>query len=148
MSGSTELLALRLALIALVLVFVLAIALTLRSGLTPSRSPVAAPAPRREGWRLVVLAPGETGLAPGTEILVAGNMTIGRDLDAGVVLGDPSVSSRHAAIERVQGGWRIKDLGSTNGTSANGRPVGPAGVLLKGGERIALGAVVLRLAGP
>ncbi len=148
MTGSTELLVLRLALIALVFVFVLAIALTLRSSLAPARPTSAASPARRPSWRLIVVAPGDTGLAPGTEITVAGSMTIGRDPDAGVVLGDPSVSGRHARIERVQGGWQLTDLGSTNGTSANGRPVGPAGVLLRGGERITLGAVVLRLAGP
>ncbi len=95
-----------------------------------------------------MVAPGDTGLPPGAEFAVAGSMTIGRDMSAGIVLGDPSVSIRHAAIERVQGGWRLSDLGSTNGTSANGRRVGPGGVLLKGGEKIVLGAVVLRLAGP
>lgn len=145
-----ELLILRLALIAVVFVFIAAVAITLRSGLAPARAAVPSPAaPRRQrGWRLVVVGPGDTGLAPGTEFSVAGSMTIGRDMGAGIVLGDPSVSGRHAAIERVQGGWRLTDLGSTNGTSASGRRVGPGGLILKGGEKIVLGAVVLRLAGP
>lgn len=144
-----ELLLLRLALIAVIFGFVAAVAVGLRSGLAPVRAAAPSPsAPRRRGWRLVVLAPGDTGLAPGVEFVVAGRMTIGRDMAAGIVLGDPSVSGRHAAIERVQGGWRLTDLGSTNGTSASGRPVGPGGVVLTGGEKIVLGAVVLRLTGP
>ena len=75
-------------------------------------------------------------------------MTIGRDGEAGILIAESSVSSRHATIERVQGGWKLTDLGSTNGTTANGRPVGQGGVLLRGGERVGLGAVVLRLAPP
>lgn len=145
-----ELLVLRLGLIVAIFAFVAAVAVALRSGLVPARA--AAPssaAPRRQrGWRLVVVAPGDTGLVPGAEFSVAGSMTIGRDMSAGIVLADPSVSSRHAAIERVQGGWRLTDLGSTNGTSVGGRPLGPGGGILKGGEKIGLGAVVLRLAGP
>ncbi len=149
MSGETELLLLRLGLIAVIFAFVGAVALVLRTGLAPAQAPAGRAVPARgRGWRLVVVAPGDTGLAPGVEFSVAGTMTIGRDLGAGIVLGDSSVSGRHAAIERVQGGWRLTDLGSTNGTSAGGRPVGPGGVVLKGGEKIVLGAVVLRLAGP
>jgi len=145
-----ELLVLRLALIVVIFAFVAAVAVALRSGLAPVRAAVpspAAPRPQR-GWRLVVVGPGDTGLAPGVEFAVAGHMTIGRDMSAGIVLGDPSVSGHHAAIERVQGGWRLTDLGSTNGTSVGGRPIGPGGAVLKGGEKISLGAVVLRLAGP
>jgi hypothetical protein len=144
-----ELLLLRLALIVVIFAFVAIVAVALRSGLAPIAAAPSSAAPgRQRGWRLVVVAPGDTGLAPGVEFAVAGTMTIGRDMSAGIVLGDPSVSSHHAAIERVQGGWRLTDLGSTNGTSVGGRPIGPSGALLKGGEKISLGAVVLRLAGP
>jgi pSer/pThr/pTyr-binding forkhead associated (FHA) protein len=149
MNGETELLLLRLGLIAVIFVFVAAVAIALRGALSPAGRPARVPtAVQGRGWRLVVVAPGETGLAPGVEFSVAGTMTIGRDMGAGIVLGDPSVSGRHAAIERVQGGWRLTDLGSTNGTSASGRPVGPGGVVLRGGEKIVLGSVVLRLTGP
>ncbi len=142
-----ELLVLRLALIAVVFVFALAVALSLQRGLVAPRAAAAVPARARQ-WRLVVVSPGETGMAVGLEFPVAGSMTIGRDPDSGIVLGDPSVSARHAVLERVQGGWRLTDTGSTNGTRVEGRPVGPGGALLRGSERIALGAVVLRLAAP
>jgi hypothetical protein len=141
-SGSVELLVLRLALIAIVFAFVFAAALSMRAGLRPAAvvrtvRPVIGP-------RFVVIAPGETGLRAGAEIPVAGEMSLGRDSTNGIVLGDPSVSSVHANLERVRNGWRLTDHGSTNGTMLNGKRVDGRGVVLKGGERVALGTVVLR----
>ena len=44
--------------------------------------------------------------------------------------GDPSVSRRHAAVDRVEGRWWIRDLESRNGILLNGTPVpGPGGPL-------------------
>lgn len=149
MSGSTELLLLRLAMLALILGFAWVVTLSLRQSWIPRSANVAERrSPSARGWRLVVVAPGDSGLAAGMEFGLAGSMTIGRDGEAGILIAESSVSSRHAAIERVQGGWKLSDLGSTNGTTANGRPVGPGGVLLRGGERIGLGTVVVRLAAP
>src|SRR5438874_2241281 len=37
-----------------------------------------------------------------------------------VVLDDSSVSRRHAEIRSTPNGWRVRDLGSTNGTFLNG----------------------------
>ena len=149
MSGSNELLLLRLALIGIIFLFVLIAARTMRSGVR-STMVAARPrqaAPRLAGMRLVVTSPGETGLAPGAEFAVAGTMTLGRDADNGIVLGDASISNQHARMERVRDGWRIVDLGSTNGTFVNGRGVGGGGVVLRGGEQISLGAVTLRFGG-
>lgn len=149
MSGSNELLLLRLALIGIIFLFVLIAARTMRSGvrstMVPARPRQAAP--RLAGMRLVVTSPGETGLAPGAEFAVAGTMTLGRDADNGIVLGDASISNQHARMERVRDGWRIVDLGSTNGTFVNGRGVDGGGVVLRGGEQISLGAVTLRFGG-
>ena len=150
MSGSTELLLVRIAMLALILAFAWVVSLSLRRSWEPRA--VNAPERRRaasgKGWRLIVLAPGYSGLPQGAEFGLAGSMTIGRDGEAGILIAESSVSSSHATIERVQGGWKLTDLGSTNGTTANGRPVGRGGVLLRGGERVGLGAVVLRLAPP
>lgn len=50
--------------------------------------------------------------------------TIGRSLDNTIIIREPSVSARHAIIERSEGGTlRLRDLGSTNGLQENGRKV-------------------------
>lgn len=144
MSDSNELLVLRLALTGTIFVFVLAVALTMRSGLRTSRATSPRSAGRTAGPRLTLLLPGETGLVPGSEFAVAGVMTVGRGPDCGIVLGDASVSGRHARIERTAEGWRIADLGSTNGTFVNGRRVDGRGAALRGGEQVVVGALRLR----
>ena len=146
MSDSTELLVLRLALTGTLFVFVLIVALTMRSGLRAPGRATPRSVGRPAGARLVLVAPGETGLVPGTEFAVAGLMTVGRDAGSSIVLGDSSVSGQHARIERLVDGWRIADLGSTNGTFVDGRRVDGRGVLLGGGEHVAVGAVTLRFA--
>ncbi len=50
-------------------------------------------------------------------------ITIGRAPDNMVIIEDGSVSSRHAQMEREGDSYRLKDLGSTNGTRVNGLPV-------------------------
>ncbi len=144
MSAPTELLVLRLGLIGIIFLFVLVVALTMHSGVQVTN--VIAPRARAtvRGPRLVLLRPGETGLAAGAEFAVAGVMSIGRESSNGIVLPDPSISTRHAEIERIRDGWRLADLGSTNGTMVNGRPVDGRGVALRGGEQISLGAVLLK----
>lgn len=144
MSDSTELLVLRLALTGMIFLFVLLAGVVLRSGLRPRRAAVAASRAAPAGPRLIVVTPGTTGLRPGAEFQVAGEMTIGRDAGNGIVLADPSVSGRHAAIMRVGRDWTVSDLGSTNGTLVNGRAVDGRGHSLRGGEKVVFGAVVLR----
>jgi len=70
---------------------------------------------------LVVL----TGTEAGRVIpLLPGSHTIGRTLDTGIVIPHSSVSRHHAEII-VRGLDRVfvKDLGSTNGTRVNGKPL-------------------------
>ncbi|HNM76789.1 MAG TPA: FHA domain-containing protein [Tepidiformaceae bacterium] len=144
-AGPTELLLLRLGLLGIMFAFVAIVALTLRGGLSAARKP-ATDRPGRREWRLVVVSPGDSGLKRGAEFPLAGTMLLGRDARAGIVVPAASVSTRHASIERVSGGWRITDLGSTNGTLVNGRAVHPDGALLRGGERVTVGGVELQLA--
>ena len=76
--------------------------------------------------------PGVGGVSPGTaEIRILGTVdtekmgrifsvgpegiSLGRG-DGDVVLSDPSVSRRHAEIRPVEGGFELRDLGSSNGT--------------------------------
>src|SRR5262249_24015706 len=49
--------------------------------------------------------------------------TLGRHPSNSVRLNDREVSKEHAVIERVSGGYTIKDLGSSNGTFVNGRRI-------------------------
>ncbi|GIW12999.1 MAG: hypothetical protein KatS3mg062_0438 [Tepidiforma sp.] len=148
MSDSVELLLLRLALFAVVFGTAAAIARSLRSSYLPRRRPAAAQTSALPPWRLIVEVPAESGVPRGTAFRLAGVMEIGRQHPAAIVIADPSVSARHARLERIGESWRLADLGSTNGTFVDGRPVPPGGTTLAGGERIQLGAVVLRLASP
>ncbi len=48
---------------------------------------------------------------------------LGRSARAEVVLADSSVSAEHARVFRVGRAWVVTDLGSTNGTLVNEKPV-------------------------
>jgi pSer/pThr/pTyr-binding forkhead associated (FHA) protein len=49
-----------------------------------------------------------------------GEVLIGRGLDCDVRLNDPSVSRHHARVVKIQGGYCVEDLKSTNGVIVNG----------------------------
>ena len=51
-------------------------------------------------------------------------VVLGREAACDVVIDDDSVSARHARLE-YDGGWRITDLGSVNGTAVDGAKVAP-----------------------
>ena len=59
-----------------------------------------------------------------------GRVVLGRARQVDFTLDDPNVSRRHAAVYWEGGRLFVKDLGSTNGTLLNGRPVtaGPVAV--------------------
>lgn len=69
-------------------------------------------------------------------------ITIGRAPDNMIVIEDPSVSSRHAQMERSGETYRLKDLGSTNSTRVNGLPV--TETMLRFDDRIRFGGVESR----
>jgi len=50
-------------------------------------------------------------------------LTIGRDASNGIAVTDPSVSRKHCLISRQDGGFRVRDLDSRNGTLVNGTGV-------------------------
>lgn len=145
-AGADELLLLRLALLAVVFAFALVAAATMRSGLRSRvrSAPRAADAPPLAAASVVVAGPGQTGIAAGTRFVLSGATVLGRSPDAGIVLGDPSISAEHATLEPYRGRWRLTDLGSTNGTIVNGRHVDERGRLLHAGDVITLGTVLLR----
>jgi Nif-specific regulatory protein len=65
-------------------------------------------------------------------------ISIGRDLSNSLSLNDPSVSRRHCLIKN-NGGFRVIDLESYNGTFVNGLPV--AEQALNHGDQIAVGDI-------
>jgi predicted component of type VI protein secretion system len=66
-------------------------------------------------------------------------VTVGRDASANVVLRDPSVSRRHAVLERGSQSWMVADQASGNGTWIDGQRVIKA--LLREGQSLRFGAV-------
>jgi S1-C subfamily serine protease len=66
-------------------------------------------------------------------------VVLGRVTGADLVIRDARASRRHAELTPVDGGLRLRDLGSANGTLVDGEPTGDA--VLRGGEEIRIGAV-------
>lgn len=84
-----------------------------------------------------------SGPLAGSEVeLEKARVTLGRGADADVVLNHSSISHEHAALELFDGGFRLRDLGSTNGMLVNGSKVTVAD--LKHGDRFELGALEFR----
>jgi hypothetical protein len=70
-------------------------------------------------------------------------VTLGRSRKCDVVLADGNVSREHAEIRPRGGSWVLSDLGSTNGTSLNGRRLnGPEQI--KAGDEIEVGTSKIR----
>ncbi|MER7489929.1 FHA domain-containing protein [Streptomyces sp. NPDC126497] len=109
------------------------------------------PHPELDGapTRLHVVAGPDAG---GVHLLHGGEIRIGRSADADVPLDDPDVSRLHCAVTVApDGGVSVADLDSTNGTTLDGRRVGPRPVRLAPGALLRIGESALRLtpaAGP
>ena len=73
---------------------------------------------------------------------------IGKASHNRLVLNDATVSSTHAIIIARDGGYNIADLGSSNGTFINGRPLSKEAHTLQHGEKIQLGQVLLTFRNP
>ncbi|MEF9904260.1 FHA domain-containing protein [Streptomyces sp. P9-A2] len=99
--------------------------------------------------RLHVVAGPDAG---GVHLLHGGEIRIGRSADADVPLDDPDVSRLHCAVTVGRDGRvSVADLGSTNGTTLDGRRVGSRPVGLAPGALLRIGESALRLtpaAGP
>ncbi|MGW1722045.1 FHA domain-containing protein [Streptomyces sp. NPDC002306] len=72
-------------------------------------------------------------------------LRIGRDPASGLRLTHETVSRVHAELSRQGGLWVLRDLGSTNGTTVNGRRVIGAAVVREG-DQIGFGSIAFRLA--
>jgi len=74
-----------------------------------------------------------------THDLIGDVITIGRTPSNDVVIDHPTVSWQHAALTKSPSGYRLKDLGSTNGTQIDGVSITDAE--LKDGAEIRFGYV-------
>src|ERR1700722_10490240 len=106
--------------------------------------------PQRGGWgarnadaeHLVVREPAELY---GQTFELGDELTVGRAIGCGVSLPDDTfVSTLHARVFRRDGALYVEDLGSTNGTFLNDRPVNGTLPLNKG-DRLQVGKSILEL---
>ena len=88
--------------------------------------------------RLIVIK----GADEGKQFALQGEVVpAGRDSSSRVRLTDTEVSRRHAEFRRTPEGYRVRDVGSANGTFVNGQSVRDA--LLRPGDHVQIGQSVL-----
>jgi len=85
------------------------------------------------------------GAAPQTVALGARTVVVGAHASCDLVLTDAQVSRRHAELSILDGGVRVKDLGSTNGTWWQGSRVSE--VVVPPGATVQFGATPVRVVG-
>ncbi len=105
----------------------------------------APPAPEAADLELRVTDGPDAG---GRFPLTGPELVVGRDAGCAVRLDDPSVSTRHARLQRTAVGVEVEDLGSRNGTWVDGEPVVVGRRTLPPGGVLRLGASHLGLAPP
>jgi len=92
------------------------------------------PAGGNVGIHVLVLS----GSAKGTVKPLGDGLRVGKASDNDLVLADDTVSRHHCELTRAEGGVKVRDLGSTNGTKVQGARVSEAivqpGAVLKVGE--------------
>ncbi len=104
--------------------------------------PKRAKASKRQPAPVQLLRLTEPAAQAGVEYRLASEMTLGRAPGCAIVIDDTYVSQVHARIFADAEGFKLEDLGSTNGTYCNGVPVGGAQPLRRG-DRIQIGGVVM-----
>jgi pSer/pThr/pTyr-binding forkhead associated (FHA) protein len=91
-----------------------------------------------KNYRLTVIK----GFNKGAEFLLEKDeITIGRGDDNTIVLNIAEVSRAHTALIKVEEGYMIRDLGSTNGTFVDKKEIGEK-YLLKPGDTVMLGEAI------
>ena len=89
---------------------------------------------------VVVREPGRTPL----HLVIRDILEIGRECD-GLLLDDPQISRRHLQLRAERGRVVVEDLGSTNGSTIDGKPLEGAHVLVRG-EVVEFGDCTVELA--
>ncbi len=90
-----------------------------------------------DAWLLILNGP-----RAGERVPLTDRVTIGRSARCDVMLGGKLVSRLHAEIDRREGGWVVRDLGSSNGTFVNGQLV--TQTVLSDGDRLGFSDVHAR----
>ncbi|MCI0332116.1 MAG: FHA domain-containing protein [Planctomycetes bacterium] len=92
--------------------------------------------------KLIVLA----GAKQGLEIpLKKDKFLIGRAKECSLRAGSEAISRRHCAIVRKDGSWKVRDLGSRNGTYVNDTRIAEE-VALKPGDELRVGPLKFKIA--
>ncbi|MEQ1503304.1 MAG: GGDEF domain-containing protein [Myxococcota bacterium] len=118
---------------------------TIPATLSPDTTLHGIPIPRASGARtgsLVVIAGAAADI--GTHVLVGHEVVIGR-VASGLTLRDARISRQHARVWREDQVWWVEDLGSTNGSAHNDRPL-TSRVPIADGDKIHLGSTVVKFA--
>ena len=89
------------------------------------------------GWQLVV---------SGQHFPLGDCTTLGREQGNDICLQDEQISRCHAVVERVETGFQIADLKSSNGTFVNGKRIQEP-VMLRPGDTIQLGSIEVNVSG-
>lgn len=95
-----------------------------------------------QGRLVITNGPQEGNVIP----LLLDEVSIGRATSNAtweIGLQDPSVSRPHARMERKKDGWKVYDLGSSNGTYINDKPVTESGHMLRDGDIISFGSTTV-----
>jgi hypothetical protein len=92
---------------------------------------------RAKQERALLLLDGKR-LVVGTE-----GVTLGRSRKCDIVLDDPNVSREHAELRPRGGSWVLTDLGSTNGSSVNGRRI-DSPTVVKAGDELEIGTAGMK----
>ncbi len=94
----------------------------------------------------VSLGQGGPRLALREAVPLGDELTLGRNEDNSLVIGDRFTSGRHVRLFRRDGGYWVEDLGSKNGTLLNGHRISRA-MRLSSGDRITVGSCTFRFVG-
>ena len=141
MSAAVLLFLARVLLLLLLYLFLYQVVQTLRQDLRSAASqPGLLPAPpatdpAASALRLELIDAGQTPLLPGQRYSLRDPLLMGRSARNDIMLEDDWVSAERLRLRRLHGAWLAEDLGSTNGTRLNGRP-------LKGAARVRAGDVL------
>ena len=126
----------------------------------PAPEPIPAPPPASEAGRTMVYSSGRAAgpledrvaerrqtavlVLDGKRLVVAASgVTLGRSRECDIVLDDANVSRTHAELRPRGGSWVLTDLGSTNGSTVNGRRI-DAPTVIKPGDEIEMGTAVMK----